>query len=471
MPSEWKELPVTGDPFRNVDEAELDGVSPWVQDAYIDELGFTQKRPGLLDFITLGTNAGVDGLFWWDAKQVVIAVSGGRCWKITDAAGTKTELTGSTFRTGTRVTFAPNGNTLVMANGGNMITTDLTSLTQMADADAPTSVSHVATLDSYTLANEMNSQRFWNSDVLAPLSWNAGSQQQANSWPDNLLGLVVGWDEILLVGSDSVEVWFDDGTTPFRKIQGGLIQRGCSAIYSVQQVGTNWFWLDEKRRFVKLDNRTPTVVSFPFNKQLQMFTAVNDAVSDMMEIDNLPLYVISFPSARRTFAYNWMKDAWSDWGSWNPNTASYERFPGNCYAFARPWNCHFVGDAANGKIYKASRAYYTDNGSPVRTIRRTGFVSHGTTQRKFSRELQIRCKRGAGNSSVTEPVMWVKWRNDGGAWGNEHYVSLGQVGQHEYVARLHQLGNYRVRQWEFGHTDNSEFILTEAKERIELAVN
>jgi hypothetical protein len=250
-----------------------------------------------------------------------------------------------------------------------------------------------------------------------------------------------------------------------------MVQRGCSAIYTVQQVGNNWFWLDEKRRFVKLDNRTPTVVSFPFNKQIQKFTSVNDAVSDMMEIDGLPLYVVSFPSARRTFAYNWMKDSWSDWGSWNTNTASYERFSGNCYTFARAWNKHLVGDYANGKVYAASRSYHTDNGSPIRTLRRTGFVSHGTTQRKFSRELQIRCKRGAGNASVAEPVMAVRWRNDGGAWGNEHVVSLGQVGQHEYIARLQRLGQYRVRQWEFVHTDDSELILIEAKERVELAVS
>ena len=471
MPGEWKELPLTGDPYRNVDESELDAVSPMVQDAYVDELGFTQKRPGLSSFISLGTNMSVDGLFWWDAQNVAIVVSGGRCWKITDAAGTMTELTGATFRTGTRVTFSPNGNTLMMANGGNMISTDLTTLTQVPDPDAPTSVSHVAYLDGYTLANELNSQRFWNSDLNLPLSWNAGSQQQANGAPDNLLGLIIGWREILLVGSDSVEVWYDDGVSPFSRLQGGMVQRGCSAIYTVQQVGNNWFWLDEKRRFIKLDNRTPTVVSFPYNKQLQSFTAVNDAVSDMMEIDGLPLYVVSFPSARRTFAYNWMKDAWSDWGSWNVNTASYERFPGNCYAFARPWNLHLVGDATNGTIYTASRAIHTDNGNPIRTIRRTGFVSHGTTQRKFSRQLRVRCKRGAGNSSVSDPVMFVRWRNDGGAWSNEHQMSLGQVGQHEYIARLKRLGQYRVRQYEFGHTDDSDFILIGAEELIEGAVS
>src|SRR5690242_20645669 len=96
----WQDLPVTGDPYRNVDESELDQISPMVQDGYIDELGYTQKRPGLTSFINFGTTASIDGLFWWDAMRVVIVVSAGRVWKITDPSGTKTELTGATLTAG-----------------------------------------------------------------------------------------------------------------------------------------------------------------------------------------------------------------------------------------------------------------------------------------------------------------------------------------------------------------------------------
>lgn len=466
MPEEL-DLPINGDPYRNVDEGELDTLTPYVQDAYIDELGYTQKRPGLEEFIDFGTSASLDGVFWWDAQNVAIVVTNGRVWKITDATGTKTELTGATLAVGTRVTFAPNGSTLVMANGGQMVHTDLSTLTTMADGDAPTTVSHVAFLDGYTLANETGSQRFWRSDLNAPTAWGASSQSQAIGAPDNLLGLVVGWREILLVGSDSVEVWFNDGVSPFSRLSNGLVQRGCSAIYTVQQVGNHWMWLDDRRKFVRLDNRTPTVVSFPFNRELQSFLSVNDAVSDVMEIGGFPLYVVSFPSAGRTFVYNYQKDSWSDWGYWNTGTASYDRFRGNCYAFARPWNLHLVGDRNNGKLYKASRSLFDDDGDAIRTIRRTGFVSHGTTRRKFSRELHIRCKRGVATASVSDPQMFVRWRNDGGAWGNEHWVSLGQTGQYEYIARLRQLGSYRVRQWEFGHSDSTDFILINAKEYVD----
>ena len=471
MAIEEKDLPLTGDPYRNVDASELDAISPLVQDAYIDELGYTQKRPGLPEFIDLGTSAGVDGLFWWDKQNVAIAVSAGRVWKITDATGTNAELLGTTLSSGTKVKFSPNGSTLVMANGGKMVHTDLSTLTQMADGDAPTAVTHVGFLDGYTLANASGGQVFHNSDINAPTAWGAASVQQANGAPDNLLGLSVGWREIFLIGNDSLEIWYDDGVSPFSRTASGLIESGTSAVYTVQQVGGAWMWLDEKRHFVRLDRRTPTMISTPFNQQIQSFLTVNDAVSDVMEIDGNPLYIVSFPSAKRTFAYNYQKETWSDWGYWNTVSGQYDRFRGNCYCFARPWNAHLVGDHSNGKIYKASRSTFSDNGEAIRTLRRTGHVSHGTTRRKFSRELHIRCKRSVANAGVSDPQMFVRWRNDGGAWGNEHWVSLGQVGQHEYIARLKHLGSYRVRQWEFGHTDATDFILMGAKEYVELGTS
>ena len=468
MPAIWKELPVTGDSYRNVDESELDQISPLAQDGYIDELGYTQKRPGLSSLIELGTSAGIDGLYWWEQQGIALVVSAGRTWKITDLTGTKTEITGDLLASGTPVTFAPNGTTMVMANGGRMVTSAAGgATTYIADGDAPTTVSHVAFLDGYTLANQTGTQRFWWSDNLAPLSWNASSQAQAQGSPDNLTALHVGWREILLAGTDSLEVWYDDGVTPFVRLNGGFVQRGIGAIYSIQQVGTNWMWLDESRRFVKLDNRTPTIVSFPFNKQLHEMSVVSDAVSTMMEIDGLPLYVVSFPNAGRTFAYHYIKDAWQDWGNWNTTTGVYDSFRGRQYCFARPWNLHLVGDKSNGLVYSASRSYFTDNGNPIRTIRRTGFVSHGTMLHKFSKQLRIRLKRGAGNASVADPQMFVRWRNDGGAWGNEHWLSMGQTGQYEYLAQLKNLGRYQFRQYEFGHADNSDFILVGAQELIE----
>ena len=180
----WRELPATGDPYRNVDETQLDALQSIVQDAIVDELGMTVKRPGLKLFVDLGTSSSIDGLYWWNAKLMLIVVSAGRVWKITDAAGTKTELTGSTaLKTGVRVTFATDGTTLIMANGGAMVTTTGSSLVTMADVDAPTTVSHVAYLDGYVLANKTGTATFYFSAINDMLTWGAADFASANATP------------------------------------------------------------------------------------------------------------------------------------------------------------------------------------------------------------------------------------------------------------------------------------------------
>lgn len=469
MPAEWKKLPLDGDPYANVEEVELNAISATVQDGYVNELDHTVRRPGLTELVDLGTDAGIDGLYWWDQQTCAIAVSAGRVFQMNDFTGTVVELTGTTLSTGTRVTFTTDGTKVVMANGARMVhATKSGALTVMADGDAPTTVSHVAYLDGYVLANKTSTGQVYFADPADLTSWNALDLVTAEGRPDHVVALHEGWQELALVGKESVEIWVNDGVTPFSRLAGGMTQRGCSAPYSFQQVGNAWFWLDDRRRFVQLDARTPTEILCPYEKAIQGFGSVDDAVSDVMNIAGQSFYIISFPLARKTFAYNYKKKNWTEWGYWDTATATYGRYRGNAYAYAKPWNLHLWGDYTNGKIYTASRSVYTDDGDAIRTYRRSGFIDHGTSQRKRSAEIITKTKRGQGNSSVSDPQWWMKWRNDAGAWSNEHYRSLGQVGQHELINRFLRLGQYRVRQYEVGCSDDCDFVFIEAKELVEV---
>jgi hypothetical protein len=468
--AEWKDLPITGDPYRGVDEVQLSGVSAYVMDAYVDELEQTCKRPGLDLFVDFGTSYGVDGLYWWDRQRVAIGVSAGRVFQIDDFAGSVTELVGATLTIGTRVSYASDGTKLVMANGGRMVhCTKSGALTTMADADAPIRVSHVAYLDGYILANLLDTGLFHfctNDDMT---DWDAAEFAAAEGKPDTITALYEGWSEIALVGPESVEIWVNDGQTPFSRLSGGLIQEGCGAPHTFRQVGNAWMWLSKKRRFVQLTGRTPEPVSFPYDKIIQSFVTVDDAVADVMEIAGQCFYVVSFPSANRTFVYSVYRKAWHEWGYWNQSLADYQRWRGSAYCYAEPWGLHLVGDRASGKIYKMSREYFSDNGDLIRSVRRTGFNDHGTPQLKRSYEAIIRTKRGQGTASVPAPTMGVRWRDKPGAWKNGRSVSLGAVGEHEIYATLKGgLGTYRARQWELTHSANTDWILVGGRELVDV---
>jgi hypothetical protein len=477
---DWKPLPLTGDPYANVEGVELDGVSAHIQDAYVNELGHTVKRPGLEEFVVdygdidaESIKQPIIGLHWDENSESVVAVTqSGAVWKI-ESDGTATDVSsGTTLTEGKRVSFATDRTNIYMANGSAILQMPITFLplgnatTQMADAQAPTTVTHLATLDGYLIATA-GGRAFQFSDPTDMTSWVAVDTATKAGRPDDLIAIYEGWSELMLVGQDSVEIWYNDGATPFVRRVNGLIPTGCSAPYTFKQVGNHWMWLDQKRRFVKLDTRTPTHISFPYHKLIQTFPTVSDAVSDNMEVSGFPLYVTSFPIAKTTLTYNYQTEGWAQWGYWNTDTAEYESFRGHSYCYAKAWNFHLVGDREDSRIYKLTKDCFTDDGDPIRTQRRTGFISHGMYQEKHSSEIVLRFLRGQGNSDVSDPVVTLRWRNHNGAWSNERQLRLGQVGDHYLEARTHKLGSYKFRQYEITHTDACDFVLVDAQENIE----
>lgn len=470
MPSQWVDVPLTGPAYQNLDEVELTTFSPVVRNAFINEANFTIGRPGLEEFIDLGTNAPVDAVFWWEKQKIALAVSGGDVWKITDFNGTMTKLTTTDqLISGQQVSIDADATDAYLANGGQILSTDTTGPAAfLADADAPTACTHLAFLDQYLLFNIANSGSWGFSEVGQPKVIRAVDIFTAETKPDDLVGLHVGLGEIMLPGSDSVEFWRNDATSPFSRLEGTTLERGVSAPDSVKFVKNRWMFLDSNRFVVEVSQRVPEEVSLPFDKVIQKFSRVDDAKAHVMTIEGLPLYVLTFPSEQRTLVYNFQKKDWSEWDFWDSEEATERRFRGNAYAFAKDWNFHLVGDFANGKIYKASSDVFQDDGQIIRRRRRTGNVTHGTYERKASHELRLRMKRGVANSAIADPQVMVRWRDHRGAWSNEHWRSLGKEGEHDMFVRFTQLGSYEARQYEITMTDPAAFILTEAKERIEV---
>lgn len=467
MAATWQKVPLIGSPYESVEEVELDHTNATIVDGYVNELDHVIKRPGLTSWIDLGTSAPVDGLYWWDEQDCVIAVSNKRVWKITDSGGTIAEITGSTaLLAGGIVSFATDGTKLNMANGANMVHTDLSTLTTMADAQAPTTVYDVASLDGYMLALGLVDVNF--SDPLDMTSWVAADFFRPEGVPDNNMAMMEGFRELIILGQRSCEFWVDDGQTPFSRLAGGAQPYGCGARKSLQRTGGTWIWLGDDRRLLSMEGRSVSPVSSPYDRVIQRYVSVTDAEAYVMSIDGYPLYTLNFPAAGQTLVYNYQTKKWQKWGYWNSARGIYNRFRGKTYCYAKRWNFHLVGDWANGLIYKADRSTFTDNGNPIRTLIRTGHISHGTETSKRSHVLRLRLKRGAGNANVSDPQLSMRRRVDNKAnWENERFASLGQVGQHELHLEFRRNGVYRTCQYEFVHSDNSDFVLVGAEELIE----
>jgi hypothetical protein len=167
--------------------------------------------------------------------------------------------------------------------------------------------------------------------------------------------------------------------------------------------------------------------------------------------------------------YDYKNDDWSEWGYWNSTKAEYEPWIGECVEYVPAWNLHLVGSRKDGKIYKMSTSYYDDDGNTMRTARRTGYIDHDTLARKKCTSLTLKFKKGAGQTSGGTPYVMIKWRDDGkSTWSNEHWVSLGKIGETEFITTLHRLGIYRSRQYEIAVTDAVPLVIVDAEAEVDL---
>lgn len=470
---DWKDVPLLAPPYENVDDVQVDQWAATIIDfvpVIVEGKLHLVKRPGLTPWLNLGTGLPIDGLYWFDKKRVALAVSAGRVWKIIDNGGTNVELLGSTaLLKSALVTFADDGNRCVMANGGPMVHTDLSSLSAMADPDAPQRVSHVAILDGYLHGNSVETGRNYFSSVTDILDWNALDFFEAEARPDDIVAMKEAYRELIVLGRESVEFFANDGVTPFSRISGSAQPFGTEAPYSLAQIGPSWMWLDHKRRLVTMEGRAVQAVSSPYDRVIQEMASVDDAIGYTVSISGYPIYLLNFPTARTTLAYNYETKQWHKWGYWDRDRAIYQRFRGQTYCYARSWNAHLIGDYKTGIIYKASRNVYTDAGNPIRSLIRTGHISHGAEFTKRSNVLRVHAKRAQGNADVEDPQLMLRRRVDGGPrWSNERWKSLGKVGEHRPYLDWRRNGVYRRCQYELIHSDPSDCILTGAQENIDI---
>lgn len=468
---QWLPLNLTAQAYESADEVQLAGLNASIIDLVPIQVGseiHLVKRPGLIEWIDLGTGAGIDGLYWHDRLRSLIAVSAGRVFKITDSLGTVNELLGSTALIGSApVKFAADATRVVMANGGQMVYTDFSTLTTMADADAPTDVTHVEYLDGYILANDGGSGVVKFSDLNDLTAWQALSFFTAESKPDDVVAIGEGFREIITLGRETVEFWINDGQSPFSRISGSAQPFGTSAPHSLALVGSTWMWLDHNRRFATMEGRQVVTVSSPYDRSIQRYQSVNDAVGYAVSFEGWPLYVLNFPTAGETLVYNYIHKQWHRWGYWDSEAGNYERFRGLSYCYARSWNYHLIGDHSNGKVYRMSRGQYTDNESHVRSLLRTGPTDHGEPVTKRGDILRLNCLRVGGTEG--NPQISMRRRVDNRAqWENERWKPLGPVGSRMPYIDWRRNGKYRTCQYEFVHSDDSDLVIMGAKEYVTL---
>jgi hypothetical protein len=227
------------------------------------------------------------------------------------------------------------------------------------------------------------------------------------------------------------------------------------------QADNTWWWLDHERSFVRLDGRQPKIVSQPIQAILRSYDDVSDFVSSYFQFNNRRFIALTSKVNDVSFVYDYVLDAWYQWGVWDSERFIYHFWPVRQIVFSEAWN-QYVVLGTDGGMYEIS-----GESSDARLLVRTAHLSHGTNQWKIAREMLIRMKRGFA-TTPSSPLLMLRWRDNGKHWQNYRLLPLNAQGDYDQIEHIHRLGRYRTRQWEIVYTDSAPAAFVSAELDVEV---
>jgi hypothetical protein len=479
----------------NAADARMVNLFPEIVPEAGKEPAFLNRAPGLKLLNTIG-NGPIRGLWAFSSSDsTAFVVSGTQLYKITTSY--VATLIGIVSGNGP-VSMADNGTQLFIAcNGPSYIYNNTTGgFGPITDPDFPGAVT-VAYLDGYFVFNQPNSQLMWVTQLLDGTSIDPLEFASTEGSPDGLIAVVSNFREVWAFGTNSIEVWYDVGATdyPLQRIQGAFNELGCAAPYSVAKMDNGLFWLGRDRRgqgiVYRANGYTGVRIStHAVEWQIQQYADMSDAIGYTYQQDGHSFYVLIFPSANTTWVYDAATQAWHERAGFFDG--NFTRHRSNCQMAFN--NKIVVGDFENGNIYAFDLDDYSDNGGIQKWLRTWRALPTGTNTLKRTTQhmMQLDCESGVGlNGAVAveniylqtengdfliaengdyliadqsteivqgaDPQVMLRWSDDGGhTWSNEHWTSMGKIGQYYKRVIWRRLGmtvKLRDRVYEVSGTD------------------
>ena len=453
------------------------------------EPAFLQRAPGLTR-MTIAGDGPVRGL--WQFGNYGYAVSGDTLYQIDSNwnAVAKGTVAGSG-----PVSMADNGTQLFIAANpqGFIYNVQTNVFQQITDPDFPGAVT-VGYLDGYFVFNEPNTQKIWVTQLLDGTSVDPLEFASAEGNPDNVVAIFVDHREVWVYGTNSTEVWYDAGLLdfPLARIQGAYNELGCAAPYSIAKMDNQIYWLGRDARGQGMVYRAAgymgqRISTHAIEWQMQEYSDLTDAVGYTYQQDGHSFYVLNFPTADTTWVFDVATGAWHERASFQ--NGDFNRHRGNSQMFFNATNV--VGDYQNGKIYKLDLEVYADDDQPQKWLRSWRALPTGANNltRTIQHSMQLDCETGVGLDGqqfevgllqaenddflVTEagdyiaidynvvqgsdPQVMLRFSDDGGHnWSNEHWKSMGRIGEYGKRTIWRRLGatmKIRDRVYEVSGTD------------------
>lgn len=336
------------------------------------------SRPGMaLDSQPSGGAANGYGVYNW--QNNVYSIFGDTVYKNGTSIGT-VNTAGGVYRFTSSSGASPK---LVMGNGVKAYTSDGATVTEITDAQFPsTFYKGWAYLDK-TIYVMTSPNKIYGSDLDDPTSWDALNLINAQIEPDTGIGLDKQLVYVIAFKQWTTEVFYDAQNasgSPLGTVQGAKVNYGCANIDTVQDVDGILYWVCTNRnsspQILAMENLKPIIISTPPIERLLDDADMSVAMSWCFKEWGHWFYVVTFPNSNLTLVYDIKEKLWAQWTDTDGNY-----FPIVSATFNSSGH-HVLQHKTNGKLYVMDAAYATDDGDLFTTDVYTPNFDGGTRRRK-----------------------------------------------------------------------------------------
>jgi hypothetical protein len=478
------DAPWFSDVNKNGDDVLSSEMSNVQYNGYVNELGQAYIRPGVKALIYIPQE--IVAAYYNYKSEKVCVIDRFAIYSYIEVGNdsvlnfiSSTSLTGNFGQKKPIYTIASTGDVFIATGGLLTRVVNDTTVSKITASNCPTDATHVSWIDGYIVVTNNTNTFYW-SNLNDPLTWGVYNFANASGKGDIIVASFIVERQIYLIGTNSCEVWENDGVNPFSRVPGGFIEVGCAAPYSVARYNDTLYFISNSRKLVKIRGRTIEEIPGAYDLELSNID-LTDCYSDLLVVKNKTFILFQFPAANRTIAFEPDSQKWLEFGEWNSETLQWKLFNYKEAFYSPKYGRQFIVDMDRGtlgylKENQSSDESYntlrsggvagTLKNTPLKFLRRTGRIDHGKHERKLSNSVTFRIKRGVTEVS---PKMFIRWRDDGSSvWSNERVVDLGNLGDTINLRALLNLGAYYNRQWEIAVTDATPFSISNIKEDIDI---
>lgn len=472
------EAPIPFGPVMEPDSDPVVGAPPLAVNAIWDGSGFRRRRGlGTYDGApsTAIASTAISGLYLTANGHLLAVDSAAPARNIYDVAAgganslTQPDGTGGLRGSG-RPVFAETEAIVAIAGGEGIVKVVLGASPLEASLLGGTqaSATHVIANNSRLLANNLTVRNRINFSDLAAGSSYAGHEDwstvgaagfiASDARADYVNALLDSTNEVMAFGRRSAQSFSADSVSGYASV--ATKDFGCSAPYSAIRFDDGVGWLDHKRRIVLSDGRGIRVASGPIQEELDTMSSVEDAYA-------LELYqrMLAWKfSDGRTFVLDRERNTWSLAMGWDTGTNNFTAWKATATCIRDDSGVSVVG-TSDGKVLKLERSSTSDAGTDIVMDLRTGFVSRGTTARKWCKHVRFMFHGGL----VADGKALISYRDGFGAWEPDQVVPLyrsvlgGTLG-----VDLYGQGVYRARQWRLRYSGSEDIVFAGAFEDFEV---